>query len=138
MKGELPVHSPFRSSGTVRAAITAAARLSGVSSEEIIGRAKVTHAAHLRFAVIIAVRSRKSPPSFPMIGRMLGGRDHSTIYNGLRRGRELVRNDDEFAAFVLQLIDEVSATVEVSSADRARVSALLDRLSDAEQVRAPP
>lgn len=38
-----------------------------------------------------------TPHSMPMIGRMLGARDHTTILHGCRRVEELMRGDPAFA-----------------------------------------
>ena len=35
------------------------------------------------------IRFRSGPPSLPQIGRWFGGRDHTTVLNGLRRLSEI-------------------------------------------------
>lgn len=56
-----------------------------------------------RFAVIYAAR-RMTTRSYPEIGRMIGGRDHSTIIHGHDRAQELRRTDPDFAAMLAHLI----------------------------------
>lgn len=57
--------------------------------------AKRSKAVLARAAVVLVARSMPDPPSYPMIGRALGGRDHTTIINALRRAESYEAMDPE-------------------------------------------
>jgi chromosomal replication initiation ATPase DnaA len=75
-----------------------AARITGYGYSEIIGSSRERSLSHIRWAIMMALRSRGL--STPLIGRLLGGRDHSTVRHGLERGAELVKTDPDFATLV--------------------------------------
>lgn len=71
-----------------------AAELFAVPFSEIIGSRQHRRVLRARFAVAWA--SRRKGISSPVIGRMLGRRDHSTILNAERRADEWRAADPEY------------------------------------------
>jgi hypothetical protein len=79
--------------------INAAADYFGISIEDLMGRSRQRHLVIARCAVSFVMRERDEL-SFPMIGRRLGGRDHTTIMHQIDRAREMIDEDIYFAAFI--------------------------------------
>lgn len=79
--------------------IQAAAAYYGCSIEDLtsVRRHAVLNGA--RYASMHVLRHRDGL-SLPQIGKLFGGRDHSTVINALRRAAKLLENDPGFAAFV--------------------------------------
>jgi chromosomal replication initiator protein len=65
----------------------------GVTVAEIIGPSRKPKIAYARFHAEAALRAltmaNGAPPSYPMIGRWLGGRDHTTIIHGCARWAQI-------------------------------------------------
>lgn len=80
----------------VAALIEKTARITGLPRSAITGPRKIAPLVKARWAVIRAAR-RTTDRSLSQIGRVLGGRDHSTIINGARRAETLIAADPEFA-----------------------------------------
>lgn len=76
--------------------IMATALMTGVPVHEIRGRCKATPIARARFVAVWAIRQRNPAASFAVIGRLLGGRDHSTMIHAHRRAEELRGEDPNF------------------------------------------
>lgn len=70
-----------------RAAIDAAAESYGVSAHLILGPSRKRDHVYARWIAVRLLRDRGL--STPQIGREMGGLDHSTIWNALRRTMEL-------------------------------------------------
>lgn len=79
--------------------IAAASEYFGVLVDEILSRSRERQAVNARCAVSYVMRQRDGI-SFPLIGRRIGGRDHTTIMYQVARARKLLIDDDHFAAFV--------------------------------------
>lgn len=75
-----------------------AAELTGIPRGNIVGPTKDLDTCLARFAVVRV--SRDMGKSLPQIGRVLGGRDHSTIHSAYRRALDLERTDPDFALLV--------------------------------------
>lgn len=75
----------------------AAARLHGITVEQLRGPSRIAKSVRARQMAILLTRETTSL-SLPEIGRLFGGRDHSTIHNSLRRAKALVDSDPTFAA----------------------------------------
>lgn len=88
----------------MRPMIEAAAAHAGATVNELLSRRRSKPLVRARFAVIEAAR-RVTSYSLPQIGRELGGRDHTTVMNGLKRAQALVRTDPAFAALVQSCIE---------------------------------
>ena len=75
------------------------ARHSGISEKNIKGPYRGQMSARARFAVFYLARMR-TLKSLPDIGRIVGGRDHTTVIHGLRRAEHLLKTDQAFADMV--------------------------------------
>lgn len=89
---------------SVRGLIAHAARLSGVPIEVIESPSRRRSLVDLRRAVALAGRQVLGPDgeavlSFPMIGRAMGGRDHSTVIHYCATGEALAARKPAFAWF---------------------------------------
>lgn len=77
-------------------------RRGNVTKEELLSH-DISHrfvdARHL-VAYVAKITTGRSTAS---IGRYLGGRDHATIFNSLRRAREKLSKDPDYAAEVLEV-----------------------------------
>lgn len=61
------------------------AAIHGTTARAILGRARPRYIIKARFAAIYAVHQAKPHLSLPQLGRIFGGRDHTTILNALKR-----------------------------------------------------
>lgn len=73
------------------------ADLHGITPEQLRGRSRSAKSVRARQMAILLTRETTSL-SLPEIGRLFGGRDHSTIHNALKRAESLVESDPTFAA----------------------------------------
>ncbi len=86
-------------------AVSVAAAWSKDTPAEVIGARKTTTLVRARWALMLALRDRGM--SYSRIGHWLGGRDHSTVISGCRRGEALTEVDDDF----VRLRDQVEAAL---------------------------
>jgi chromosomal replication initiator protein len=72
-------------------------------AEVMLGRTKAKSAAAARHVVLWAMRTMWVPqPSFPEIGRMLGGRDHTTAMNAVKRIEREIETGSEVGRIALE------------------------------------
>ena len=74
--------------------------MGGLTPDELTGGNRTRQPVELRFAVMLVLSERGW--SYSQIGRLLGGRDHSSVSHGLARGRGLLA-DPDFAWVVAAL-----------------------------------
>ncbi len=74
----------------------------GISRAELVGTSRAATPLRARQVAILLTREA-TDLSLPQIGRLYGGRDHSTILNSLRRAEATLRDDDELARRVGEL-----------------------------------
>jgi chromosomal replication initiator protein len=79
----------------------------GVSRSELTGSTRAATPLRARQAAILLTREL-TDLSLPQIGRLYGGRDHSTIHNSLRRAEGRLASDPDFASAV----ETVRSTIE--------------------------
>ncbi len=84
---------PWVAPKRVREIVAAVARETGVSVERIVGRERSRAAVNARW-MAIAMVADATKWSTPRIGKVLGGRDHTTILHALRRMGISYRSDD--------------------------------------------
>jgi chromosomal replication initiator protein len=74
------------------------AELFEVTVADLRGRSRTARIVQARFAAAHAMH--REHPGMPLstIGAALGGRDHSTIINALRRAEALARHDPDYGA----------------------------------------
>jgi chromosomal replication initiator protein len=74
----------------------------GVSRAELVGASRAATPLRARQVAILLTREA-TDLSLPQIGRLYGGRDHSTILNSLRRAEATLSGDPELARQVSEL-----------------------------------
>lgn len=88
--------------------INHAARISGVSAQDIRGKSRLRHVVRVRQAVCLIAREQVRQDgdlvlyaySFPQIGAALGNKDHSTIIHGCKAAANIATRDREYAQFI--------------------------------------
>lgn len=99
----------------VKAILAAAAERYGVKVEDLLGRCRKAKYAHARQIAAYLIRS-STPLSLPQIGKILGGRDHTTILSGVRviaaNGRLLALAEEIASAAQTALAEEEGADVQ--------------------------
>ena len=83
--------------------INECARLFGVHQRDIVSDARFGFLIPARFALYKALRLRGW--SCAQIGKLVSGRDHSTILHGLKRADYMMERDPSYAAKVLAMVD---------------------------------
>lgn len=71
-----------------------------------------------RFMAIYAIRQLCPHMSYPDIGRLFGGRDHSTAMNANKRGAELEDENEVFAWNLRKVMNHFSPDVSIRLASR--------------------
>jgi chromosomal replication initiator protein len=74
----------------------------GISRSELVGSSRAATPLRARQIAILLTREA-TELSLPQIGRLYGGRDHSTILNSLRRAETTLTGDPELAGQVAEL-----------------------------------
>ena len=74
-----------------------------VSYGELIGDTRQTFVAYRRFLLMLYFREHDGC-SYPRIGNILGGRDHSTAMHGVKRARQIIEADGDMAALYRRLV----------------------------------
>jgi chromosomal replication initiator protein len=74
----------------------------GVSRAELIGSTRAATALKARQLAILLTRE-STDLSLPQIGRIYGGRDHSTVLNSLRRATSAIAEDPDFSRRAAEL-----------------------------------
>lgn len=69
-----------------------------VSEEDMIGMRRWRHLVHARQAACWVVRRARPKLSYPRIGVLLGGRDHSTVIHAVRQAEYRIARDPALAA----------------------------------------
>ena len=109
---------------TIPMLLRAASALSCLPVEEISGRSRVKHIVRVRWAV--AINAQRMGYSYPHIGRVLGGRDHSTVIHACREGDYLMGRNPHFKG----LVDDVLAlAIRIQAGERDAVSRAVERLA---------
>jgi chromosomal replication initiator protein len=86
----------------------------GISVRDIRSDRRQAPIVRARFIAVHLCREFTSA-SLPVIGRMLGGRDHTTIIHALRRAADRSQRDPVFAADIGALGLELQMQIEVSN-----------------------
>jgi len=77
-----------------------------LTPEELTGRGRSQPVAHARHVAMYLLRA-ENDLSYPRIGRVLGGRDHSTIRHGVTKMEKDIAEDDALRAEVAKLRDRI-------------------------------
>jgi len=78
----------------------------GISRAELVGGGRSATVLRARQVAILLTRE-STDLSLPQIGRLFGGRDHSTVLNALRRAEDALGSDTELAQRVSGLRGEI-------------------------------
>lgn len=78
----------------------------GISRAELVGSSRAATPLRARQVAILLTREA-TDLSLPQIGRLYGGRDHSTVLNSLRRAEAGLATDTALAAQVAELRDSI-------------------------------
>ena len=70
---------------TTRAIIREVAERHGVTLADVLGHCRERRVMRARHEAVLAVRQARPRMSLPELGRVFGGRDHTTILNSLDR-----------------------------------------------------
>ena len=89
--GPLNDRSPARAS--IASIIRKTASEHGLSASQITGRNRTARVAKARHEAVLRVHET-GRYTFSQIGREFGGRDHTTMLNSIKRGRELRARHD--------------------------------------------
>lgn len=87
-----------------RAARRACAQAFGLPEHRLVSRSRKAEAVIARQACCLVLKTRFPEMSYPAIGRMMGGRDHSTILYSIAQAKEHMARNPEFRAIVNSLI----------------------------------
>jgi chromosomal replication initiator protein len=116
----------------VRNVIAATAAHAGLEPADLIGRSRLAPIVRVRQRAMYVTRQVRPDASLPLVGRILGGRDHTTILHGIRRTEARLQAKDNFEiSAVAELCDRLRAaelTDEVLVALHREEVALLERL----------
>ncbi|HEX2096766.1 MAG TPA: chromosomal replication initiator protein DnaA [Solirubrobacterales bacterium] len=99
---ELIPHTPATQPTTVEEIQRQVASAFGISRGELVGSTRAATPLRARQIAMLLTREL-TDLSLPQIGRLYGGRDHSTVLNSLRRAESSIGGDPELAARVAEL-----------------------------------
>lgn len=80
------------------------AKAFGVAEHRILGASRKADIVRVRHATCYVLKKRFPEMSYPVLGRMMGGRDHSTIINAVIQNEVRMGRDPELAQIVKALI----------------------------------
>ncbi len=80
-----------------------------ISRAELVGSSRAATALRARQAAIYLTREL-TDLSLPQIGRLYGGRDHSTVHNSIKRAETRLAEDAAFAAHLAEIRREIDSS----------------------------
>jgi chromosomal replication initiator protein len=83
----------------------------GISRAELVGSSRAARPLRARQVAMLLTRET-THLSLPQIGRLYGGRDHSTVLNSLKRAEAAVAGDPKLASQVAELRDTIHSSPE--------------------------
>lgn len=92
--------APMRAPITAKRIIEIVSCHADVPVKDMKGRSRFAEHVRARQIACVLIRHWRPDLSYPIIGRMLGGRDHSTIIHGRRAIMERVKRDSDLAQMV--------------------------------------
>jgi chromosomal replication initiator protein len=81
----------------------------GISRAELVGSSRAATPLRARQVAILLTREA-TDLSLPEIGRLYGGRDHSTVLNSLRRAEAGLSGDSQLAGRVAELRNAIHSS----------------------------
>lgn len=94
---------PMTPEAAFAAIVADAAAARGLTSAQVLGRDRGHHVAATRHLVCLVAREATAL-TLPAIGRLLGGRDHTSVRSGLKRAERLCADDPGFADLAAALL----------------------------------
>lgn len=119
----------WQPSSAQREVRNAVARAFGIEPHGLVSQARRRPVARARQAAAWVLKQRWPKLSYPQIGKMLGGRDHSTIIHGYRLIETLREWDPDLRALTDALVAGDPRTAEVSEAFRSAAAKVPNRPS---------
>lgn len=110
---------PFSIAGVV----DAASLVTGVSVDDLCSPSRFSKLVRIRAAIYYITRPYYS---FPHIGRFVGGRDHSTVINGMTIAERFMAKDWRFQALVESIRNEATRK---AASERRAIAAHVERLA---------
>ncbi|MFZ5666939.1 MAG: helix-turn-helix domain-containing protein [Pseudomonadota bacterium] len=92
--------APTRAPITAKRIIEIVAKHTDVSVDDMTGPRRHSNLVTARHLAAALIRQWRPDLSYPQIGRLFGGRDHSTIIHGRRAIMERVKRDPDLAQMV--------------------------------------
>lgn len=108
---------------SIMGVILAASKVTSVSVLDLCGPRKFAKLVRIRAAIYYVARPYYS---FPHIGRIVGGRDHSTVINGLTIAERYMAKDWRFHSLVESIRNQASHT---ARNERRAITAQVERLA---------
>ncbi|MBX7496782.1 hypothetical protein K3172_13025 [Qipengyuania sp. 6B39] len=109
----------------------AVAEIFMVEPAAVVGRGRRRPLPQVRHAAMWVIRQCFPHMSYPMIGRLFGGRDHSTVIHGVRNTEARRGRDAKFAELLDQMVVGFGVSgggLEVNDEVRARMEAVTARI----------
>ena len=91
---------------TIREVVAQTAAAFAMRPEDILGDRRHKHVTLARHAAFYLARTLTSN-SMPEIARRMGGRDHTTVLNGIRRISRLLNDDQQLAKRLNELAQKM-------------------------------
>lgn len=92
---------------TGREVATAVAAEFGLTFMDLTKQTRAWKVSHPRQAAMYAVRRIRPDMSYPRIGRMFGGRDHTTVLHGIRQVEQRMSVDAEYQARITRAMAQI-------------------------------
>lgn len=100
---EPPAVRPKPTSEAITAILAATGEITGIGPGTINSPTRLARICRIRFAVYY-IAHRYANLSMPEIGKILGGRDHTTVLHGIQRCREIMGTEPEYARTVRRIV----------------------------------
>lgn len=119
-----------------RDVLTYVANAAGVKVTDLTGPCRRRPYTYYRFVAVWAIRQLCQHMSYPAIGRLMGGRDHTSIFHADHRAEEEMAKQPELQKIAMDTLGHFAAS-EIESLDHsiALVSAELDALMAAREAK---
>lgn len=105
------------------------ARAFGLEPHALVGQARRKPVVVARHAAVWALKMRWPKLSYPQIGKMLGGRDHSTLIHAFRQTEERRARDEGLRALIDALVAGTAQPEEIGEVFRRAAAKVPNRPS---------
>jgi len=87
----------------------------GLTFMDLTKQTRTRRISRPRQAAMYVVRKLRPDMSYPMIGRLFGGRDHTTIIHGIRVVQERIESDPAYRAKIGRVFERVAQRPEMAA-----------------------